>query len=86
MQEIYSETIRAFNLAERLRTPVVVLYDEVVAHLVEMVDVPARREDRRVERKWASGDERGFPAFAETEDLFPPMARPATACAPTSPA
>jgi len=32
VQEVYSETIRAFNLAERLRTPVVVLFDEVVSN------------------------------------------------------
>ena len=32
MQEIYTETIRAFNLAEQFRSPVVVLYDQVIAH------------------------------------------------------
>ena len=37
VQEIYDETIRAFNLAEEFRTPVVLLYDEVIAHLLESV-------------------------------------------------
>src|ERR1039458_9940819 len=37
VQEIYMETIRAFNLAEEFRVPVIVLYDEIVAHLSETV-------------------------------------------------
>ena len=76
VQEVYSETIRAFNLAERLRTPVVVLFDEVVAHLLEPVTLPAPESIVVAERKWASGDERDFHPFAETDDLVPPMARP----------
>ena len=35
--EIYSETIRAFDLAEQCRTPVVLLYDQVIAQLSETV-------------------------------------------------
>ncbi len=35
--EIFSETIRAFALSERLRLPVIVLYDEVIGHLLETV-------------------------------------------------
>jgi 2-oxoglutarate ferredoxin oxidoreductase subunit alpha len=31
--EILSETIRAFNLAEQFRTPVMVLYDEILGHM-----------------------------------------------------
>ncbi len=34
-QEMYLETIRAFNLAEELRIPVIVLLDEVLGHLSE---------------------------------------------------
>jgi 2-oxoglutarate ferredoxin oxidoreductase subunit alpha len=76
VQEVYSETIRAFNLAERLRTPVVVLFDEVVAHLLESATLPAPESVVVAERKWASGDERDFHPFAATDDLVPPMARP----------
>lgn len=39
--ETYELTVRAFNLAERLRTPVVLLLDEVVAHMREGVVLPA---------------------------------------------
>ena len=76
VQEVYSETIRAFNLAERLRTPVVVLFDEVVAHLLESATLPAPESIVVAQRKWASGDERDFHPFAATDDLVPPMARP----------
>jgi len=76
VQEVYSETIRAFGLAERLRTPVIVLFDEVVAHLIEPVKLPAAKSIAIAERKWAKGDERDFQPFAVTDDLVPPMARP----------
>jgi 2-oxoglutarate/2-oxoacid ferredoxin oxidoreductase subunit alpha len=38
--EIYSETIRAFNLSEKFRTPVILLTDEVVAHMSGRVNIP----------------------------------------------
>ncbi len=37
VQEVYSLTIEAFRLAETLRTPVAVLYDEVIGHMREGV-------------------------------------------------
>jgi 2-oxoglutarate ferredoxin oxidoreductase subunit alpha len=76
VQEIYTETIRAFNLSEEFRTPAIVLYDEVVAHLIESVELPARRTIVTKNRKWAAGTERDFAPFAETDDLIPAMARP----------
>ncbi len=76
VQEIYDETIRAFNLAEEFRTPVVVLYDEVIAHLLESIVIPQRRTVATVTRRGASRDEAAFLPYAETEDLVPAMARP----------
>lgn len=75
VQEIYSETIRAFNLAEQYRVPVVVLYDQIVAHLLESIEVPDARDVTTVNRKWA-GAETGFAPYAETPDSIPPMACP----------
>lgn len=43
--EIYAMTIQAFSLSERLRTPVVLLYDEVLAHMRERVDLAAPGEE-----------------------------------------
>ncbi len=41
VSEMYSETIRAFNLAERFRVPVILLADEAVGHLRENLDIPS---------------------------------------------
>ncbi len=46
VQEIMVETIRAFNWAERLRTPVVLLLDEVLGHMRETVDMEQFTPDR----------------------------------------
>jgi 2-oxoglutarate ferredoxin oxidoreductase subunit alpha len=34
--EIYRETIRAFNISEQLRVPVIMLYDEALGHLIDL--------------------------------------------------
>ncbi len=39
--EVYELTVRAFNLAERFRTPVIVLYDEIIGHTRESVVLPS---------------------------------------------
>ena len=74
--EIYSEMIRAFNLSEALRVPVVVLYDEIIGHLLETIDLTAPEEGSLVDRKWASGAPEDFVPFKAGEDMVPPMARP----------
>ena len=74
VREIYTETIRAFHLAETCRTPVVLLYDQVIAQLtetVELVDTGAHAE-----RKWASGPHAAYQPYAADEDLIPAMSRP----------
>jgi len=76
VKEVFDETVRAFNLSEALRTPVVLLIDEVVGHLVETVTLPEPSELDLVERKWADGPKQGFQPFAVTDDLVPPMPRP----------
>ena len=39
VQEMYDFTIRAFDLAEQFRTPVILLADEVVGHMREKIEV-----------------------------------------------
>jgi 2-oxoglutarate ferredoxin oxidoreductase subunit alpha len=65
VQEAYDETIRAFNLAERFRTPVMLLMDEAVGHLRENMEVPS---DTLTYHRWKSP---GLPPFGEAE--VPPM-------------
>jgi 2-oxoglutarate ferredoxin oxidoreductase subunit alpha len=75
VQEIYTETIRAFDLAERLRTPVTVLYDQVIAQLLESVAVPPPDAVHVSDRKWANGGSDWQP-YAADQDGVPAMARP----------
>jgi 2-oxoglutarate ferredoxin oxidoreductase subunit alpha len=76
VREIYDETIRAFSLAEALRTPVVLLYDQAIAQLTETVDLPAGDPVPCPERRWASGPPETFAPYAAGEDGVPPMSRP----------
>ncbi len=50
VQEILSETIRAFNLAEKYRTPVVILYDEILGHMREPIFLPEPGEYEVIDR------------------------------------
>jgi 2-oxoglutarate ferredoxin oxidoreductase subunit alpha len=82
VREIYDETIRAFGLAETLRTPVIVLYDQVIAQLTETVDLGDAEGRARTgkaaqgERKWASGPREAYQPYAAGEDGVPAMSRP----------
>jgi 2-oxoglutarate ferredoxin oxidoreductase subunit alpha len=49
-QEIFDFTIKAFDLAETFRIPVLVMADEVVGHMVERVTIP-RPENIRVAQR-----------------------------------
>lgn len=50
IQDVFDVTVEAFNLAETYRTPVVLLFDEVVGHMREKLVIPARGEREVVER------------------------------------
>ncbi len=41
VQDVFGITVEAFNLAETYRTPVILLFDEVVGHMRERLDLPA---------------------------------------------
>lgn len=51
VQEMYDFTIRAFELAEQFRTPVILLADEVVGHMREKITVKEGHEEIRSERQ-----------------------------------
>jgi len=76
VREIYDETIRAFALAETLRTPVVLLYDQVIAQLTETVDLADTQGRARAERTWASGPRAAYRPYAAGADGIPAMSRP----------
>jgi 2-oxoglutarate ferredoxin oxidoreductase subunit alpha len=49
-QELFDLTIRAFNLAEKYRTPVLVMTDAEVGHMTEKVVIPSPEEVEIVDR------------------------------------
>ena len=50
VQEAYLETIRSFNLSERLCVPVILLMDEIVGHMREDVRLPGADEVEVLDR------------------------------------
>ncbi len=50
-QDMFDLAIKAFNLAETYRNPVIILADEVIAHVREPVKVPPHEEIEIVERR-----------------------------------
>jgi 2-oxoglutarate ferredoxin oxidoreductase subunit alpha len=63
IQEFFDFTIQAFNTAERFRTPVFVMADQVVAMMSERLRVPPLSEIEVVERQVAD------PALPETHEF-----------------
>ena len=74
--EVYQQTVRAFNLAETFRTPVVLLYDQSIAQLTETVALKNPDGIERVDREWASGPREGFLPYATDGGGVPPMPLP----------
>jgi 2-oxoglutarate ferredoxin oxidoreductase subunit alpha len=74
-QECFDLTVKAFNTADRFRIPVLVMADEVVAHMTERVTIPPPEAIPRVERKRPrqGPEDNGFRPFEADEDLVPPM-------------
>ncbi len=73
-QECFDFTIKAFNLAETWRVPVVVLSDECVAHVSERVLIPPKEEIKVVNRKRPTLPPEKFLPFKAGKDLVPEMA------------
>jgi len=68
VQEMYDQTIDAFNLAEQYRVPVFVIGDEAIGHLRERVEVKATLTVFNREKK------KGAPPFGTNQnDGIPPM-------------
>ncbi len=49
-QDCFSVTVRAFNLSEKYRTPVIILADEIVAHTREKINLPHPEEVEVIDR------------------------------------
>ena len=74
VRETFELTVKAFNFAEKFRTPVILLMDEVIGHLRENMEVPEPGELEVIDRKRPDCPPEEYRAYAMTEDLVPPMA------------
>jgi len=69
VQELFTLTIRAFNLAEKYRTPVILLADEITAHMREQLILPPLGTLEIVNRKKPKAGDKAFFGLEEV----PPM-------------
>ena len=73
-QEAFDQTVRAFNIAEQLRTPVLVMSDEVVGHMHERVIIPPPGKFPLVRRRRPTVAPAEYLPYHPGPDLVPPMA------------
>ncbi len=74
VREVFEMTVNAFNFAELYRVPVILLLDEVLAHLRENVVLPEPGELPVVERRFRPLDPKEPEAMPAPE--FPPFGNP----------
>jgi 2-oxoglutarate ferredoxin oxidoreductase subunit alpha len=72
-QECFDLTIEAFNLAEKYRTPVMLMMDEVVGHMTEKVVIPPADKLYIEPRRHTSKKPGEFKLYQPNEDGVPDM-------------
>lgn len=73
-QEIFYQTIEAFNLSETYRLPVLIMTDEIVGHLSERVVIPEAKAIKTVSRPGPKGRKDRFKPYAPGPNGVAPMA------------
>ena len=74
VRECFDLTVRAFNLSERYRTPVILLMDADVGHLREKVELPLPGSYEVVERLRPGVPPEWYAPYGESEGPVPPLA------------
>ena len=74
-QECYELTIRAFNLAEEYRVPVMLMMDECVGHMTEKVVIPDAEKIELTERVYTTAEPGKYLPYLTEGGLVPPMAK-----------
>ena len=72
-QEIFYQTITAFNLSEKYRLPVLIMTDEIVGHMSEKVVIPDTKAIETVSRKKPKGRKDHFKLFEPGSNGVAPM-------------
>ena len=71
VRETFDLTVQAFNFAERYRTPVILLMDEVIGHMRERVVLPDPDTIERVERPGTTVPPEWYKPFENLADVPP---------------
>ena len=74
VKESYEVMIKAVNFAEKFRTPVIFLLDEVIGHMRERVELPEEGSCEIIDRKVPTGAPADYLAYKPEADGVPPMA------------
>ncbi len=74
VKETFDLTIRAFNLSEKYRIPVILLMDEVVGHMREKIELPDIADIEIIDRKRPNCDSDEYLPYKAEADLVPLMA------------
>ena len=74
VKESYEVMIKAVNFAEKFRTPVIFLLDEVIGHMRERVELPEAGSCEIIDRKVPTGAPADYLAYQPEADGVPPMA------------
>jgi 2-oxoglutarate/2-oxoacid ferredoxin oxidoreductase subunit alpha len=73
VRECFDLTLDAFNLAEKYRTPVILLTDEVVGHMREKVDLPDPKSVKIVNREMPGVPPEWYEPFGNPPSDVPPL-------------
>jgi len=74
VRETYDLTIRAFNLAEKYRMPVILLSDEIIGHLTEKIEIPDPSTIEIIERKKPTDTPEKYLPYKMDDSDIPAMA------------
>ncbi len=72
-QDCFYQTIRAFNLSEKYRVPVLVMADEIVGHMSEKVIIPEANKIHLVDRPKPTGRKDRFRLYEAGPNGVAPM-------------
>ncbi len=71
VRDTFELTVKAFNFAEKYRTPVILLMDEVIGHLRENIEIPDVGELEVIERRLPDCDPSDYKPFSLSEQVSP---------------
>jgi len=74
VREVFDLTLKAFNLAEKYRTPVILLMDAMVGHMRERVELPAAEELAIWDRARTDVPPEWYKAYENEPHDVPPLA------------